>query len=208
MFVYIVFISHLTIQLVSIQHKTDHILFFLLQKIQSNGHATTVNEDNTDTKQKTNDTASSKSSASKVVLKQAKESRHDVEKSPAKDVSNKVVSKQQKQNRQETSPTKEQQSKPGIKETVNKSVAISAQKENKKETSEPVTKQLKEKKQDILEKSPSKDSNKNSASKQLKGKGKENQVEEIKNKKNEKNLAKLKAEEKPLDYDDGNELIN
>jgi hypothetical protein len=87
-------------------------------------------------------------------------------------------------------------------------VAISAQKENKKETSEPVTKQLKEKKQDILEKSPSKDSNKNSASKQLKGKGKENQVEEIKNKKNEKNLAKLKAEEKPLDYDDGNELIN
>jgi hypothetical protein len=26
--------------------------------------------------------------------------------------------------------------------------------------------------------------------------------------KNEKNLAKLKAEEKPIDFDDGNELIN
>jgi hypothetical protein len=33
-------------------------------------------------------------------------------------------------------------------------------------------------------------------------------VEEIKNKKNEKNLAKLRAEEKPVDFDDGNELIS
>jgi hypothetical protein len=71
-----------------------------------------------------------------------------------------------------------------------------------------LAKQLKEKKQDILEKSPSKDSNKNSSSKQPKGKGKENQAEEIKKRKNEKNLAKLKAEEKPVDFDDGNELIH
>lgn len=169
------------------------------KKSQSNGHVTTVNEDNAETKQKTNDAASSKSNSSKVVLKQTKESRHDIEKSPAKDVSNKVSAKQQKQNKQETSPIKEQQTK----ETVNKSSATKAQKENKKETSEPLAKQLKEKKQDILEKSPSKDSNKNSSSKQSKGKGKENQVEEIKNRKNEKNLAKLKAEEKPVDFDDG-----
>lgn len=188
--------------------RTDCILFFLLQKIQSNGHVTTVNEDNAEIKQKTNDASGSKSGVSKVVPKQGKENRHDIEKSPSKDVSNKAAGKLQKQNKQETSPIKEQQSKPGTKEIVNKSVATKGQKESKKEATEPLTKQLKEKKQDILEKSPSKDSNKSSATKQSKGKGKENQVEEIKNKKNEKNLAKLRAEEKPVDFDDGNELIS
>lgn len=127
-----------------------------------------------------------------------------MEKSPGRDLSSKVSAKDLKQIKQETSPIKEQQTK----ETGNKSAAVKAQKENKKETSEPLAKQLKEKKQDILEKSPAKDSNKNASSKQSKGKGKENQVEDIKNRKNEKNLAKLKAEEKPIDFDDGNELIN
>lgn len=172
------------------------------KKIQTNGHATTVNEDNAETKHKTNDAVGSKLSVSKTVVKQAKDNKHDTEKSPAKDVSNKAVVRQQKQNKQETS-AKEQQSKPGTMETVNKSVASKAQKENKKDAAEPQTKQLKEKKQDILDKSPSKDSNKMSTSKQSKGRGKENEVEEIKNQKNQKNLAKLKAEEKPLDFDDG-----
>lgn len=176
-----------------------------MQKIQSNGHVTNVNEDIAETKQKQNDAGSSKSNTSKVVPKQGRESRHDIEKSPSKDISNKAAGKHQKQNKQETSPAKEQQSKPGTKETVNKSVAIKIQKESKKEASEPLSKQLKERKQDILEKSPSKDSNKSSSPKQSKGKGKENQVEQIKNKKNEKNLAKLRAEEKPIDFDDGNE---
>jgi len=173
------------------------------KKVQSNGHVTNVNEDNAETKHKTNDAVGSKLSVNKSVVKQAKDNRHDAEKSPAKDVPNKAVVKQQKQNKQETSPAKEQQNKPGAKETVNKSVASKAQKENKKEAAEPQTKQLKEKKQDILEKSPSKDTNKLSTSKQSKGRGKENEVEEIKNQKNQKNLAKLKAEEKPLDFDDG-----
>jgi len=173
------------------------------KKVQSNGHVTTVNEDNSETKHKANDAVGSKLSVNKTVVKQAKDNRHDTEKSPAKDVPNKTAVKQQKQNKQETSPAKEQQSKPGARETVNKSVASRVQKENKKEASEPQTKQLKEKKQDILEKSPSKDTNKISTSKQSKGRGKENEAEEIKNQKNQKNLAKLKAEEKPVDFDDG-----
>lgn len=200
-----VYYFHLTVYLMLLQQRTDICFFFFspLQKIQSNGHATAVNEENAETKHKTNDTVGSKLSINKTILKHAKESRHEAEKSPAKDVSNKAVVKQQKQNKQETSPAKEQ-NKPGTKEAVNKSVAPKAQKESKKDAAETQTKQLKEKKQDILEKSPSKDSNKISASKQSKGRSKENEVEEIKNQKNQKNLAKLKAEEKPLDFDDGN----
>ena len=77
------------------------------------------------------------------------------------------------------------------------------QKDNKNEA-ESTPKQLKEKKQEIVEKSPVKDNNNKNAAAKSKGKGKENIAEEIKNKKNEKNLAKLKkAEGKPPGFDDG-----
>nr|CAD7435472.1 unnamed protein product [Timema monikensis] len=79
--------------------------------------------------------------------------------------------------------------------------SLSSKQDKEKSPAKESRRELREKKQE-LESSP-KDNNKNRQQKS-RGKGKENQIEDVKNKKNEKNLAKLKKQvEKPLDFDEG-----
>nr|CAD7598619.1 unnamed protein product [Timema genevievae] len=79
--------------------------------------------------------------------------------------------------------------------------SLSSKQDKEKSPAKESRRGLREKKQE-LESSP-KDNNKNRQQKS-RSKGKENQIEDVKNKKNEKNLAKLKKQvEKPLDFDEG-----
>ncbi|XP_063238876.1 uncharacterized protein DDB_G0283697-like [Bacillus rossius redtenbacheri] len=94
-------------------------------------------------------------------------------------------------------PTPSDDSSPEVKQKESVSKQSSKQDKDKSPTKEAPRREKKQ--ETVLSESPVKDKNA-----VVRSRGKENQAEEAKNRKNEKNLAKLlKQEEKPLDFDEG-----